>query len=148
MQIEQNTSARLLRLLEHLDKAKRKADRAIAAVQSASAAAGVDAGSGAVAAGSGGSGGSGAAGGGGGGGGGGSGGGGSGGSAGADKGTVPVTHSKFFIQKLDLQSISISATVQMDLACDEPALQQYHPTAQLVGVVRNLISSATGPRSY
>ena len=139
MQIEQNTSARLLRLLEHLDKAKRKADRAIAAVQSASAAAGVDAGSGAVAAGSGG---------GGGGGGGGSGGGGSGGSAGADKGTVPVTHSKFFIQKLDLQSISISATVQMDLACDEPALQQYHPTAQLVGVVRNLISSATGPRSY
>jgi len=28
----------------------------------------------------------------------------------------------------------------MDLACDEAALQQYHPTAQLVGVVRNLIS--------
>jgi len=56
------------------------------------------------------------------------------------RGALPAAFLKFYIQELELHQVSLTVTVQMDMVCDEVELQRYHPTTSLVGVARHLIA--------
>ena len=58
----------------------------------------------------------------------------------SERGALPATFLKFYLQELELHQASLTLTVQMDMVCDEPELQRFHPTSSLVGVARHLVS--------
>ena len=58
----------------------------------------------------------------------------------SERGALPATFLKFYLQELELHPVSLTLTVQMDMVCDEPELQRFHPTSSLVGVARHLVS--------
>ena len=119
LQLEQNTTARLVRLFASLDKMQNSA-KAVGSGAGAAAGSPESKEHSATAAGSGG-----------------------GGSGGGGGGSLPASFLKFYIQELTLHQISLQVTVQIDLACDDHALQPFHPTQglhALGGALRHLLS--------
>lgn len=47
---------------------------------------------------------------------------------------------EIYFTSLELHPVSIRCTITMAPLCDDPLLQQYHPTDKLVGVLQQLIS--------
>ena len=57
-----------------------------------------------------------------------------------EKGSLSARQQTFYIQEMQLHPLRVNVTVQMDIACDEPALQVYHPTNAVPGIARHFIS--------
>jgi len=47
---------------------------------------------------------------------------------------------EIFVRELSIHPVSAAMTLQMEPLCDDPSLQRYHPTHELVGLAQQLLS--------
>ena len=64
----------------------------------------------------------------------------------ADEAELEQAPLELFLRELHIHPISIEISLQVEPMCDEPALQQFHPTAALVGLAQQLVAQPLNTR--